>query len=190
MEFYSENRLKNWIRRIEEVEVSEDDAKSFDVFDQMVEDVVVSCMNIIRAVKEREIKKSDAIKEIEKIENLFSRQVAFGSEIKDIIYQFTVESIKAVLKSFEYYLEGKSSKKSFEDLIREAVNFEAKGDLDDALDAIARMGAKVLNGENLPELELESDGIILSWLDGVDSINTVLELSKIDVSTDVSDTEE
>ncbi len=180
MEFYSEERLHNWIRKIEESEIREDDAESLTVFDQMLEDIVIACLNVVRAVKEREITKSDAIKEIEKMSRLFTRNFSFGSEIKDEIFQFTLESVKAVLASFRYFFEGKSSKKSFESLLSEAVKKEKAGDLDAALDAIARMGAKVIKGEKLPEFDVEGDGVVLSWLDGIDLISTVIELSRID----------
>lgn len=177
---YTEERLKNWIKRINEAK----DEESLTIFDQMLEDVVIACLNIVRAFKEREIKKSDAEMELEKIASIFKRDVKFGSEVKNLAFQFTVESVEAIVKSFQYYLNGKISNKSFEALLKDALKKEKAGDLNGALDSIARMGAKVLNGEKLPEFEIESDGIILSWLDGIDCISTVLEVMKIDAPSE------
>ena len=179
MEFYSEARMNNWIKKIEESEVSEEDATSLAVFDQMLEDMVIACFSLVRAVKEREIKKADAIKELEKISAML-REYDFEDDLKNDLYSFTMESIRAVLMSFRYFFEGKFSKKDFQGLLNDAVKKERAGDLEASLDAIARMGAKVIKGEELPDLELPEDTEILSWLDGIDAINSVFELSKID----------
>lgn len=183
MEFYSETRLSNWIKKIEESEISEEDASTFTVFDQMLEDMVIACFNLVRAVKEREIKKAEAVKEIEKI-SLLLKNYDFGDDLKNDLYQFTLESIRAVLASFQYYFEGKFSKKSFEALLSDAIKKERSGDVDGSLDVIARMGAKIIKGEKLPELDFQEDSIILSWLDGLDAINSVFELNKIDAPTE------
>ncbi|MCS7121400.1 MAG: DUF2150 family protein [Archaeoglobaceae archaeon] len=177
---YSENRLINWIKKIENAK----DEESLEIFDQMMEDVVIACLNIVRAIKEREIKKDDAEKELKKIRDLFSREIRFDSEVKDLAFKFTAESVEAIVRSFQYYLEGKTSKKSFESLLNEAFRMEKAGDLDGALDLIAKIGAKVISGEKLPDIDVESDSIILSWLDGIDCISTVLELSRIDTSNE------
>jgi len=183
MEFYSEARLNNWIRKIEEAEINEEDASTLAVFDQMLEDMVIACISLTRAVNEREIKKADAIKELQKIFSIL-RDHDFKDDLKNDLYGFTLESIKAVLKSFQYYFEGKFSKKDFEKLVEDAVKKDKEGDYEASLDAIARMGAKVIKGEQLPELDVPEDSIILSWIDGIDAINSVFELSRIDASTE------
>jgi hypothetical protein len=183
MEFYSEARFGNWINRIAETELKEEEPESFAVFDQMLEDVVIACLNMIRAVKEREIKKADAIKEIEKIMGILPNS-DFGDELKNELFQFTMESVRAVLQSFKLYFEGKTSMKSFEALLNDALMSEKKGDYGAALEAVAKMGVKVIKGEQLPDLEIPEDSAIISWIDGIDAINSVLELSRIDVSTE------
>ena len=180
MEFYSETRYRNWLEKIKETQVREDDPSTLTVFDQILEDFVIACMNIVRAVRDREIKKTDALKEIEKISEIISQKQDFNSETKNDLFEFTIESIRAVLASFRTYFEGKASKKDFQSLLNEALKKEAQGDLEGAFDLIARMGAKVIKGEKLPELSFPDDSAVLSWLDGIDAINAVIELSEID----------
>ncbi|MEM0350998.1 MAG: DUF2150 family protein [Archaeoglobaceae archaeon] len=180
MEFYSETRLQNWINKINESKVSEDDPTTLIVFDQMLEDVIIACFNIVNAVKDREIRKAEALKEIEKIKNIFNKDYKFNSDIKEDVFFLTLESIKAVLASFEYYLEGKLSKKSIKELIQDAIENEKRGKLDLAFDTVARIGAKVIKGEKLPDFNPPEDGIVLNWLDGIDAISMIVELSKID----------
>lgn len=187
MEFYTETRLQNWISKINETKVSEDDPSSLIVFDQMLEDVIIACFSVINAVKGREIKKNEALEELEKIKNIFNKDYQFDSQLKQEIFDLTVESTKAVLASFEYYLEGKTSKKDVRELLKEAIENEKKGRLEAAFDAIARIGAKVIRGEKLPEINLPEDRAILSWLDGVDAISMIVELSKIDAAQETQD---
>ncbi|MEM4644937.1 MAG: DUF2150 family protein, partial [Archaeoglobaceae archaeon] len=101
-------------------------------------------------------------------------------DIKEDVFFLTLESIKAVLASFEYYLEGKLSKKSIKELIQDAIENEKRGKLDLAFDTVARIGAKVIKGEKLPDFNPPEDGIVLNWLDGIDAISMIVELSKID----------
>lgn len=187
MKFYTETRLQNWISKINETKVSEDDPSSLLVFDQMLEDVIIACFSIINAVKEREIKKNEALKELEKITNIFNKDYRFNSDLKQDIFFLTLESIKAVIASFQYFLEGKVSKKDIKELLKEAVENEKKGKLDVAFDAVAKIGAKVIKGEKLPELNILEDGAVVSWIDGIDAISVIVELSNIDSSQETED---
>lgn len=183
MEFYSQSRFSNWINKIAETELDEGNPETFAVFDQMLEDVIIACLSMMRAVKEREIKKADAVKEIEKIFELIPNH-DFKDELKNDLFQFTLESIKAVLLSFRLYFEGKISKKSFDALLKDALKKERSGDYDGSLNAVALMGAKVIKGEQLPELDIPEDSAVISWIDGIDAISSVIELSKIDAPTE------
>jgi len=143
MEFYTEERFRNWINKIAETEVDLERSESLNVFDQVVEDFTVACLNIIRAMKEREITKKQALQELDEMSKLILTSIDFGDEIKNELFEFIRESIKTVLYSTKLFIEGKSSKKSFEALLKEAVRKEKSGDLRGAFEAIARMGAKM-----------------------------------------------
>jgi len=189
MDFYPDSRLQNWIKKINESEVREDDPDSLSVFEQMLEDVIIACFSILNAVKNREIKKAEAIKELEKIASSFNKDYKLNSDLKTDIFMLTAEAIKASIESFRYYLEGKFSRKSIKELIKDALENEKNGKLDMAFYSIAKVGAKVIKGEKLPDLNLQEDSVILSWLDGVDAIGMVVELSKIDASEEIAEDE-
>ncbi len=190
--YYSETRFNNWITRIRESELIPDDPESLSVLDQMLEDFVVACVNIIRAVREREITKSDAAKELQEMEQIISSRIDLGDEFKNDVFEYLREAMRVIAKSAILALEGKISKKSFEALLKEAVQKETSGDIEGAFDAIARMGAKVFRGEKLPEdLEIpDEDLMIINWIDGVDAINTTMILSEIDSMDSVGSQEE
>ncbi len=178
MEYYSKDRFKNWIKRIEESEVKEDDPKSFDVFDQFVEDLAIACLKIVESVKNREMSKKKALEILEEMKRLFLTSVDFGNDLKNEVYEFVREGVKAIIQSTVFYLQNKVSKKDFEQLFKEAIESEKKGDLSSAFERIAKMGAKVLKGEELPEFD--ADGFVASWLDGVETLATVVKIAKID----------
>jgi len=182
MNYYNETRFNNWINRIQEAEVDIEDAESLAVFDQMMDDFVVACLNIIRAVREREITKKEALSKLDEMEKILEKNVNFDDPFKTEFFDFVREGLKAVVKSAKYCLQGKISKKSPSSLIKEAVKKEKEGDFEGALDTIARLGAKVFKGEKLPENLEIPDGMVLNWMDGIDAINTVMLLLEIDSS--------
>ncbi|MEM4644527.1 MAG: DUF2150 family protein, partial [Archaeoglobaceae archaeon] len=96
MEFYSETRLQNWINKINESKVSEDDPTTLIVFDQMLEDVIIACFNIVNAVKDREIRKAEALKEtskdIAKIEEKVNRGEKLGKDEATLYFTYKLFS--------------------------------------------------------------------------------------------------
>lgn len=185
MEYYSENRYNNWINLIREMDIDLDDPNSLVVFDQMVEDFVVACTKLINAVREREINKKQALEELEEMRKLLMLSVDFEDQDKDYFFDFAIEGLKVAVQSSKMHLEGKKTKKDFDNLLKEAVNKEKDGDFEGAFATVARMGTKVLRGEKLPEdMELPEDGYVLNWLDGLDALNTVMILTEIDAPSE------
>lgn len=181
MEFYSEERFRNWINKIKESEIKLDDINSLSVFDQMVEDFTIACFNVLKALKNKEISKKEAINELDKMNKLILTSIDFGDDMKNEFFEFIRESIKIVVHSAKLAIEGKISRKSFEQLLKEAIKKEKEGDLKGAFETIAKMGAKVFKGEKLPELDIRENGFIVNWLDGVEVIDMVMKLDELDV---------
>lgn len=190
MEYYSAKRYNNWINQIRETDVDLDDPNSLLVFDQMMEDFVVACTKLINAVREREINKKQALEELEEMRKLLMLSVDFEDTFKNDFFEFAREGLKVVSQSVRMYLEGKKTKKDFENLLQEAVKKERNGDLEGAFTAVARMGTKVLQGGKLPEdMDLPEDGYVLNWLDGLDALNTVMVLTEIDAPAEENEDE-
>ena len=177
---YDEKRFSNWIERIKSEKINLDNVDSLEVFDKFLEDVVVACYNILRAVREREIKRREAEEALAKMREIILKEVDFGDEIKNDLFEMIKESVKLVIRAAEISLSGKVSKKSFEKLLEEALKKEKEGKLDEAFEAIAMMGAKVFKNEKLPEIDFPEDSELLEYFDGLDAINTVILLSEID----------
>ncbi len=185
MSYYTPERFNNWIERIREVPIDFDRPETLEVFDKMMDDFVVACLNVIRAVKERELTKKQALEELENMENILTSDVNFEDAEKNDFFDFVREGLKVVARSAKYCIEGKVSKKKFESLLKEALKKEKSGDVEGAFDIVARMGAKVFKGEKLPdELPVPEDSLLINWIDGIDAINTVMLLMEIDSSVE------
>ena len=127
------------------------------------------------------MKKDDAITQIEEIKNLILRPYDFEDENKNMMMEFVKNSLYAILNSAQYKLMGKKSSKKPEELLKEAIEHEKKGNYDKALDLISRIGAYVLAGNELPEMNVpEEDLITLNWYDGIETLNTVLLTLRMD----------
>ncbi len=182
--FYTEARIRNWIERIKEENVDIDSGDGLEIFDKMLDDYIIACINLLKSVKSREVTKSDAKKMLEESSPLLRKRYDAGDEIKNELLEITLENMDVVSRSLELVLDGKISKKSFEKLLKDAVEKEKNGDMEGALEEITKMGAKLLSGEKLPEdIEIpDEDLVVIGWLDAIDAINTVNLLTEIDRS--------
>ncbi len=180
-EYYTEKRWENWMREIEQADIDFGDPESLKVFDNLVNDIAITCFKIMEDVSRRKLKKDTAIKKIQEMKDLIFRTHDFRDEDKNMMMEFVKNSLFAILNSAEYRLKGKKSTKKPDELLREAIENERKGDLDKALDLISRIGAHVLSGKELPEADIpEEDLLTLNWYDGIETLNTLLLTLKMD----------
>ncbi len=182
--FYTDARIRNWVERIKEENVDMDSGKGLEIFDKMLDDYIIACINLLKSVKSREITKSSARKMLEESTSLLTKRYDLEDEIKNELLDITLENMGVVSKSLELVLDGRVSKKSFEKLLKDAIEREKNGDMEGAFEEIAKMGAKLLAGEKLPEdIEIpDEDLVVVGWLDAIDAINTVNLLAEIDRS--------
>lgn len=182
--FYTEDRLNNWIERIKDEEIDLESGKGLEVFDKMLDDYIIACLNLLRSIRDREITKKDALRYIVESVPLLEKNYDVGDEIKAELLEIAKENMKVVAKGLELVISGKVSKKSFEKLFADAIKKEKTGDLEGAFEDMARMAAKALSGERLPEdLEIpDEDLFVIGWLDAIDAISTMHQLNEIDRS--------
>ncbi|WP_318249275.1 DUF2150 family protein [Geoglobus acetivorans] len=189
--FYSEERLANWLERINSEKIDIETGEGIDVFDRMLEDYIIACRNLMRSIRAREITKKEAIALINESEKVLEQSFDFGDELKGELFEITKEQMKIVLEALKLVIEGKVSKKSFDKLLNEAFKKEHEGDIEGAFESVVKIAAKVLAGEEFPEdIEIpDEDLIVVGWLDAVDAINTINVLSEIDKSEIEDDVE-
>ncbi|MBC7115177.1 MAG: DUF2150 family protein [Archaeoglobi archaeon] len=188
--FYDQRRWENWLSRFREMEiekVSEEELSSFLI--NMMDDVVVALLKILKSVEKGILQTDEAKRMIEEIKEIILKPVELNDELKNMHIQSIQNSLLAAIASFERYLSGGEERGETEELIREAVEAEQKGDYERALELISEVGARVLRGEKLSDSLFSEipDGIVLEWMDGIDSISAAMTL---DVEVEIEDEEE
>ncbi|MDI3502893.1 MAG: hypothetical protein PWR13_464 [Archaeoglobi archaeon] len=188
--FYDQRRWENWLSRFREMEiekVSEEELSSFLI--NMMDDVVVALLKILKSVEKGILQTDEAKRMIEEIKEIILKPVELNDELKNMHIQSIQNSLLAAIASFERYLSGGEERGETEELIREAVEAEQKGDYERALELISEVGARVLRGEKLSDSLFSEipDGIVLEWMDGIDSISAAMTL---DVEVETGDEEE
>ncbi len=189
--FYSESRLNNWIERIKEEKINIESGEGLEVFDRLLDDFIIASLNLLKSIRDREITKKEAMKLVQESKPILNKSYKFEDEVKNELFEITKDNMRVVLKALEYAIEGKKTKKSFEKLLEEAIKKERNGDIGGAFEDVAKMAAKALHGERLPEdLEIpDEDLFVVGWIDAVDAIDTINLLMEIDRS-EVEDEQE
>jgi len=188
--FYDKRRWENWVSRLREMElekVSEEELSSFLI--NMMDDVVVALLKILKSFEKGIIQLEDAKNMIEDIREIILKPVELDDELKNMHLQSIQNSLLAVVSSFQRYLSGEREERATEELLKEAVKAEEEGNYERALELVSEIGARVLRGEKLDDSLFSEipDGMVLEWMDGVDSISAAITL---DVDVEIEDEEE
>ncbi|MHC1631648.1 MAG: DUF2150 family protein [Methanotrichaceae archaeon] len=176
-EFYTRNRWQNWIDKIKESEFilkedEEDPAAA--VFVYAMDDVVLACLKVMARREHDIISEKEAMSTIDDIrEIVFEKHESLGKDA-DLMLESLKTALTMVFASCQSYVKGKYDKKtSLEDLVRKALHAENESQIDDALNIMSQVGARVISGESLPE-ETITDlpyGLVAELLDGIDAIS-------------------
>ena len=180
VQYYTKERWDNWIRNVKESNFQIDDeyGGSSEIFVNMMDDVILSCLNIISKRDSKKISADNALNAISGISEIVLGDVAPINEDIDMMIQSLQSSLLGALVSCECYIHGSyDTKTPFLKLIKNAIETEAD-DPEKALDCISAVGARILSGKPMPEIIFDvPDGLVAEWLDGVDSIVAAIALS-------------
>ncbi len=180
VQYYTKERWDNWIQNVKESNFQIDDEceSSTEIFVNMMDDVILSCLNIIYKLNAKKISADNALNSISGISEIVLSDVAPINEDIDMMTQSLQSSLLGALVSCECHIRGSYDKKtSLIKLIKNAIEKE-EDDPDKALEFISTVGARILSGKPMPEIIFDMpDGLVAEWLDGVDSIVAAMALS-------------
>ncbi|MHC1624557.1 MAG: DUF2150 family protein [Methermicoccaceae archaeon] len=172
--FYTPQRWENWIKTLNE-EFKEwegiSDDKAGEISLNMQEDVVISCLKIIKSVKNKRMSKKKARMFLDDINNIVLETKDGLHEDVAIILESVQISLLAVIRSCIEWLGKPSTKLSLDELIDLALSKEEEGDVDGALEAISTLGARVISGESMPDIEDIPYSMVVEWLEGIEVIS-------------------
>lgn len=177
-EFYTEKRWLNWMNKVKSsnFKLSEADEKnSGAVFIYIMDDVVLACLKVIARAEKEIITPEEAIAEIAAIRSIvFAEHESLGEDA-DLMIESLKTSLAAVFVSSQRYITGNFDRDStLEEMVTEAIAAEQKEDLDSAFDLLSQVGARVIGGENLPEIGEIPYCMTAELLDGIDAISAAM----------------
>ena len=174
---FNEERWNNWIESAKESDYKNIEEAPPPVFMDMGEDVIIACYKLIRGFEIGRLAKEEMLESLAKIELITQKKVITGDEDLDDIIDLVQSSLIGAFASFECYVTNSFADDiKADDLIKEAIEQETKGNLDLALAIVGKIGAKIMTGNSLSDeaaIEL-NDSCVAEWLDGVESISAVL----------------
>lgn len=175
--FYTMERWQNWIGKIKESGFKLDDQDKGAIFVYMEDDVVLACLKIVAKYDKNLLSQEDALVYLTEIKQVVLQKIPPIDEDIDIMLESTQLSLMGVFASCECYIENAYEKtSSLNKLISTAIKAEKDDNMGVALDNIAKIGANILAGGKLKEEDLEDlpEGLVVEWLDGIDSISAAL----------------
>ncbi|KXS41552.1 MAG: hypothetical protein AWU58_1688 [Methanohalophilus sp. T328-1] len=181
-EFYTEKRWNNWLQKVEESnfkleESGEAPEKDSAIFVNMQDDVILACLKVIATGQRGDYSVEETLDILSSIEEIVMKKVDPISEDADMMIESLQNSLLATFVSFECYLNGNfDGDSNISDLINGAIEAEQDEDFEAALGYVARIGALVLDGQELPGKQMEDMpyGIVAEWMDGIDSIEAAM----------------
>ena len=184
VQYYTKERWNNWIQSVKEskFQINEGNEDDTLVFVNMMDDVILSCLNVISGYKTKDKRKKlsadDALSAIAGISEIVLGNVEPINEDVDMMIQSLQSSLLGALVSCECYVGGTYNKKTpLPKLIKDAIKAE-EDNPEEALECMSAVGARVLSGKLMPEISFDiPDGLVAEWLDGIDSIVAAMSFS-------------
>jgi hypothetical protein len=176
-EFYTRGRWQNWINKIKESGFTlkeSDEDPSAAVFVYAMDDVVLACLKVIARCEHGTISKEEAISTIDEIRDIVSERDESLGEDANMMLESLNASLSAVFLASQRYIEGGYDKKtSLNGMVKKAVLAEEADRMEEALEILSEIGARVIGGEALPEEVFEDLPYCMTaeLLDGIDAIS-------------------
>jgi hypothetical protein len=177
-EFYTEKRWLNWMNKVKESKfklTEEDDKNSGAVFIYIMDDVVLACLKVIARCEHTVITPEGALAEITAIRSIVFAENESMGEDADLMLESLKTSLAAVFVSSQRYIIGVFDRESpLEEMVAKAVAAEQEENLDEAFDLLSQVGARVIGGENLPEIGDIPYCMTAELMDGIDAISAAM----------------
>jgi hypothetical protein len=177
-EFYTQKRWLNWMNKVKDsnFKLAEADEKnSGAVFIYIMDDVVLACLKVIARCEREIITPEEAIAEIAGIRSIIFQDPESLGEDADLMLESLKTSLAAVFVSSQRYIVGDfDHESSIDELVKRAIDAEQQENLDDAFDLLSQVGARVIGGENLPEIGDLPYCMTAELMDGIDAISAAM----------------
>jgi len=182
LHFYTEGRWNNWLKAVRESNVSLEDIDNEppSLLVNIEEDVLLACNKLLASVRRRKLTKKRALKMLGEMRDVVCSPFESMGNDKDMLLSSVQGSLIGVFAACERLLGSRrlSRNPPLEKLIDMALQMESERKLDEALDTVSIIGARVLSGESIPEEVL--DGLpwtqVGEWLESIEFMAAMREV--------------
>lgn len=181
VEFYSQERWDNWLDRLEEADL-DDEEETSRLYLNLQNDAAIAVAKVLRAHRDDRLDLDEAIDELEDIRDIVLADPELEDEESLMLIDAIQTSLLCVFVSIDRYLADEPA--GVEDVtarIDAAVEAEEAENFDDALAHAAEIGAAIIEGErfDLSQCEDLEYGLVAEWLGGLDSLQEAMQGPKV-----------
>lgn len=176
-EYYTEERWRNWIDRIEAEEVDPENEGSARLLLNLQDDAAIAVAKIVNDFEDDVIDEDTAMDEIEGVREIVLDDVDLDDEEKTLLIDGVQTSLICVFYAAETFIvDGVADDGTVDEYIHAATDAETEEDLDAALGYCVQAGTLLmddgdLDAESIGELDY---GLVSEWVNGLDSLRTAL----------------
>lgn len=176
--FYSNNRWKNWISQINDCSsnIEKDDEKITNIFINMIDDIILSCLKIIARYDKKYINKIESYNYLLYIKKIVSQEIKPINESIDTMFYSMKNSLQIIFSSFETYINNTfDSTIDINLMMEEALLNIQNNKIEDTYYILSMIGATLISGkkfnfESIYDIIEKQQEIIIEWVEGLESI--------------------
>ena len=176
--FYSNNRWKNWISQINDCSsnIEKNDEKITNIFINMIDDIILSCLKIIARYDKKYINKIESYNYLLYIKKIVSQEIKPINESIDTMFYSMKNSLQIIFSSFETYINNTfDSTIDIHLMMEEALLNIQNNKIEDTYYILSMIGATLISGkkfnfESIYDIIEKQQEIIIEWVEGLESI--------------------
>lgn len=176
--FYSNNRWKNWISQINDCSsnIEKNDEKITNIFINMIDDIILSCLKIIARYDKKYINKIESYNYLLYIKKIVSQEIKPINESIDTMFYSMKNSLQIIFSSFETYINNTfDSTIDINLMMEEALLNIQNNKIEDTYYILSMIGATLISGkkfnfESIYDIIEKQQEIIIEWVEGLESI--------------------
>lgn len=181
VEFYSQERWDNWIDRVEDADLDDEDEGPH-LFLNLQNDAAIAVAKVIQAFERDHLSATQAQEELEHVRDIVLVEPAIDEEEAAMLIDAVQTSLVCVFMAADRYfhdepidIEGPRTR------IDAAVAAEEDEEFNEALAHVAELGAYIIDGNEI-DMSIMEDveyGLVTEWLGGLDSLQEALAGPKV-----------
>lgn len=174
--YYTEERWKNWLDRIEDEEIDLEEEESARLLWNMQDDAAIAVAKVLSDYDDGNLGQEEAVERVEKIQDIVLRKPEIEDEDALTLIDGVQTSLVCVFYAAQEFVVAGPVEEGDVDSYMEAAADAAGDDLDTALGYLVQAGTLIIDGATLDVAEREEplEYPVSEWVNGLDSLEDAL----------------